>query len=147
VSNAPFDQGHERHWHSAGTHTLGQAVNSPQGTVMFLDCSVHPLYRVDHAVVTMDYRISDVNASASLLFANISFGFEVPILSVAANPQTYLVGAVPTVSGINQEFYTAQLANPFYVSASAAIYLLGSGSSGSASGISAMVAASYSDYD
>jgi hypothetical protein len=142
VSNAPFDAGHDRHWHAIDTYFCSGPVNQPQFTVATLDLTDFAVIRVDAATVILEYAVSDGTASGQLMIQHLAFGLETLFLTAAADPETYLVGSTPTASPYGQERICAQLAHPFYVTTSAAIYLSGHGTSGSASNVYATVSLS-----
>lgn len=127
-----FDAGHDIVW----TPAPGNAVTGTIGTLLSLydfDPTLGPRYlRVDYMSINLIFGLLDLNAGASIYFTPGDFGTPVPILSVA-------IGSVATDSHLRA---TAQLSQPFYVTARSSFSLDGSTSGADTSLMSAAIAVS-----
>lgn len=119
-------------WRPLGTFGKSTGIASSAVAIAGFTTAIDGLYRIDHAVLIIDYHQGDLDCSCDMLM-NSSDDAMIPFLSVSASPKS------TADAPYSDNRWMAQLANPFYVSGNFGIFIQGESALLSASTIWATV--------
>jgi hypothetical protein len=135
MSNTQHDPGGTYLWRPFGTFAKGTGIASSAVAISGFTTAADGLYRIDQAVLIIDYHQGDLDCSCDMLL-NSTDAAMIPFLSVSASPKS------TADAPYSDNRWMAQLANPFYVYGNFGIFIQGESALTSASTIWATVAIS-----
>lgn len=119
-------------WRPFGTFGKSTGIASSAVAIAGFSTSADGLYRIDQAVLIIDYHQGDLDCSCDMLL-NSADDVMIPFLSVSASPKS------TADAPYSDNRWMAQLANPFYVGGNFGIFIQGESALLSASTIWATV--------